>query len=126
MVNGAPYQIGEHKVPKSCCLEFDPSERNQCRQNPNNFNVTGCIDKLEKSCNENKTTFLISGLVTLIVMVYISILTNVLIAILFFKLQFTNCHDVFFISDSQHIVCIHFIQYGQSYLESYSRYSRNT
>lgn len=64
--NGTYSATTEFKVPKSCCTEFDKVD--DCRKNPLSFNATGCLDKLEDTFHDNKNTFLIAGIVIMVIM----------------------------------------------------------
>lgn len=70
-VRGTPFPIDDVKVPKSCCLQFNESELNDCQRKPMEltYNIEGCFDKLEMIFEGNKKTFLIVGLSILITMV---------------------------------------------------------
>jgi len=71
-----PYPIDTFKVPKSCCARFDKSKVDQCRENPFTFNksldenekVTGCFDKLQVKVDKHKKSFIITGVVLLVIM----------------------------------------------------------
>lgn len=64
-----PYPRDGFKVPESCCAQFT-GKGDECRKDPlgTQFNVTGCFDKLDKTFNDNKSTFLIAGIVTMVIM----------------------------------------------------------
>jgi len=60
-------------VPKSCCSHFDSSStptEEACRIDPfgSKANITGCFDKLDKTFQDNKSTFLITGVVIMVIM----------------------------------------------------------
>jgi len=57
-------------VPKSCCEQFASEKVDQCRKDPTgeDFKVTGCFNKLESTFNDNKSTFLIAGVVVMVIM----------------------------------------------------------
>jgi len=67
-----PYPIGDFLVPKSCCEQFAADKVDVCRKNPQSADlpekVTGCFDKLESTFNDNKSTFLIAGVVVMVIM----------------------------------------------------------
>merc|ERR1719491_498888 len=56
-------------VPESCCAQFSGTQ-NDCRKDPlgTQFNVTGCFNKLDTTFQDNKSTFLIAGIVTMVIM----------------------------------------------------------
>lgn len=65
------YPVGNYKVPESCCDQFDTTttpNKETCRTTPQAANLTGCINKLDKTFQDNKTTFLITGVVIMVVM----------------------------------------------------------
>jgi len=58
-------------VPESCCDQFDSSTtptKDMCRQKPRTANITGCFDKLDQTFQDNKSTFLITGVVIMVIM----------------------------------------------------------
>ena len=59
------------RVPKSCCARFESDQQTVCQKDPFNtkFNVTGCFNKLDQTFQDNKSTFLIAGIVTMVIMV---------------------------------------------------------
>ena len=65
-----PYPRDGFKVPESCCAQFT-GKVDECRKDPlgTEFNVTGCFNKLDKTFQDNKSTFLIAGIVTMVIMV---------------------------------------------------------
>lgn len=69
---GTPvYPVGNYVVPESCCDQFDTTttpNKETCRTDPKAANLTGCINKLDKTFQDNKTTFLITGVVIMVVM----------------------------------------------------------
>jgi len=65
-VDFGPYPIGDFQVPQTCCAQSDKVD--DCRKNPLSFNVTGCFNKLDKTFQDNKSTFLIAGIVTMVIM----------------------------------------------------------
>jgi len=68
-----PYPRDGFYVPKSCCDQFT-GKVDDCRKSfaPNwlgtQFNVTGCFNKLDTTFQDNKSTFLIAGIVTMVIM----------------------------------------------------------
>ena len=60
-----------YRVPKSCCARFESDQVTECQKTPfeTKFNVTGCFDKLDQTFEDNKSTFLIAGIVTMVIMV---------------------------------------------------------
>ena len=86
--NGTYSATTEFKVPKSCCTQFDKVD--DCRKNPLSFNATGCLDKLEDTFHDNKNTFLIAGIVIMVIMVSTVIMLCSLIAYAFGS----NCQQV--------------------------------
>jgi len=58
------------RVPKSCCARFESDQQTVCQKDPFNtkFNVTGCFNKLDQTFQDNKSTFLIAGIVTMVIM----------------------------------------------------------
>ena len=60
-----------YRVPKSCCARFESDQVTVCQKSPfdTKFNVTGCFDKLDQTFQDNKSTFLIAGIVTMVIMV---------------------------------------------------------
>jgi len=59
------------KVPASCCDSFDSTTnptKDSCRMSPRSANVTGCFDKLDQTFKDNKNTFLITGVVIMVIM----------------------------------------------------------
>ena len=59
-------------VPASCCDHFEKdSDKESCRMTPRAtaYNVTGCFDKLDQTFQDNKSTFLITGVVIMVIMV---------------------------------------------------------
>jgi len=67
-VDFGPYTIGEGNfvVPQTCCAQSDKVD--DCRKAPLTFNVTGCFNKLDTTFQDNKSTFLIAGIVTMVIM----------------------------------------------------------
>jgi len=67
-VDFGPYPIGDFQVPQTCCAQSDKVD--ECRKDPlgTQFNVTGCFNKLDKTFQDNKSTFLIAGIVTMVIM----------------------------------------------------------
>jgi len=65
-----PYPRDGFKVPASCCAQFTGGKVDECRKDPlgTEFNVTGCFNKLDKTFQDNKSTFLIAGIVTMVIM----------------------------------------------------------
>jgi len=58
-------------VPASCCDHFEKdSDKESCRMTPRAtaYNVTGCFDKLDQTFQDNKSTFLITGVVIMVIM----------------------------------------------------------
>jgi len=58
-------------VPASCCDHFEKdSDKESCRLDPRSttYNVTGCFDKLDQTFQDNKSTFLITGVVIMVIM----------------------------------------------------------
>jgi len=53
-------------VPQTCCAQSDKVD--DCRKAPLTFNVTGCFNKLDTTFQDNKSTFLIAGIVTMVIM----------------------------------------------------------
>lgn len=62
--------LGDIRVPKTCCARFESDQVAVCQKFPfdTKFNVTGCFDKLDQTFEDNKNTFLIAGIVTMVIM----------------------------------------------------------
>jgi len=65
-VDFGPYPIDDFRVPQTCCAQSDKVD--DCRKDPLAFNVTGCFNKLDTTFQDNKNTFLIAGIVTMVIM----------------------------------------------------------
>jgi len=83
-----PYPRDGFYVPKSCCDQFT-GKVDDCRKSfaPNwlgtQFNVTGCFNKLDTTFQDNKSTFLIAGIVTMVIMFFNMCFAFVLCAMVF-------------------------------------------
>jgi len=62
------YPLGDIRVPKTCCAITTSDQETACQKEPFKFNVTGCFDKLDQTFHDNKNTFLIAGIVTMVIM----------------------------------------------------------
>ena len=67
--NGTYPLVGDIRVPKTCCAITTSDQETACQKEPFKFNVTGCFDKLDQTFHDNKNTFLIAGIVTMVIMV---------------------------------------------------------
>jgi len=71
-----PYPLDSNDkivVPESCCLHVDSTKLNDCRQNPGDYNLTGCFDKFEDLIKDNKKSVLAVG-VTIVVIMFFNML----------------------------------------------------
>ena len=52
-------------------LKVTTDQVTDCQKSPfdTKFNVTGCFEKLDQTFQDNKSTFLIAGIVTMVIMV---------------------------------------------------------
>jgi len=70
-IESGAYPVGKFNVPASCCDQFTSSTtptKDVCREKPRSANITGCFDKLDQTFQDNKSTFLITGVVIMVIM----------------------------------------------------------